>query len=109
MRLFDDKKYEYLEHALKAAYHDRGIPELSIRWRQQVMRTIRQIGSPHGMFKPITFAQQFVWRFVMVACVVMVMLLGYLWYAGRTPFYDVNELFLDESVQLTVVQLDEEF
>lgn len=110
MKLFDDEKYEYLEHALKTAYHDRKVPESSLRWRQDVMRSIRRLGPLKTAFNPLTFVQHFAWRFVAVACVVVVMLLGYMWYNGLDPFYDVNELLLDDSVQLAAVrQVYEEF
>lgn len=110
MKLFDDKKYEYLERTLKAAYHDRKIPELNLWWRQDVMRAIRRLGPLTKTFNPFTFLQYFVWRFVTAACLVVVMLLGYMWYSGLNPFYDVNELLLDDSVQLAAVrQAYEEF
>ncbi len=110
MKLFNDKKYEYLEHRLKAAYHDRKIPELNLLWRQNVMRAIRRLGPLKTTFNPLAFVQHFAWRFVAAACVVVVMLLGYMWYGGLNPFYDVNELLLDDSVQLVAVrQVYEEF
>ncbi len=104
MKVFDNPKYEYLEHTLKVAYHDRKIPELSLRWRQGVMRAIRSLGPLKVAFNPLAFVQHFAWRFVTVACVVVVMLLGYMWYSGLNPFYDVNELLLDDSVQLAAVR-----
>jgi hypothetical protein len=104
MKLFDEKKYEYLEHLLKAAYHDRKIPKLNLRWRQNVMRAIRRLSPLKTTFNPFAFLQYFVWRFVTVACLVVVMLLGYMWYSGLNPFYDVNELLLDDSVQLAAIQ-----
>jgi hypothetical protein len=110
MKLFSEKKYEYLERTLKAAYHDRKIPELNLHWRQDIMRAIRSLGPLKTVFNPLVFAQHFSWRFVTVACLVVVMLLGYMWYSGLNPFYDVNELLLDDSVQLAAVrQAYEEF
>ena len=110
MKLFNDKQYEYLEHTLKTAYHDRKIPKLDLRWKQGVMRVIRDLGPLRVAFNPLAFVQHFAWRFVTVACVMVVMLLGYMWYSGLNPFYDVNELLLDDSVQLVAVrQAYEEF
>ena len=109
MKLFDDKQYEYLEHAVKMAYHDRKVPELSIRWRENVMRAVRNIGPLTATFNPIMFAQRFVWRFVTAACIVVVMLLGYMWYAGVSPIEDVTDRFRDDPVQLTIVQVYEDF
>jgi hypothetical protein len=109
MKLFDDEKYEHLEQALKAAYHDRDVPELSLRWRQDVMRDIRRLGPLKAMFKPLTFVHQFVWRFAAVACLVVLMLLGYMWYGGFNPIENVTDRFRDDPVQLTIVQVFEEF
>jgi hypothetical protein len=104
MKLFDDKQYEDLEHAFKTAYHARKAPELSIHWRQHVMRAVRSIGPLTATFNPVMFAQRFVWRFVTAACIVVVMMLGYMWYFGVNPFYDVRELLLEDSVQLVALQ-----
>ena len=110
MKLFDDPKYTYLEHALKAAYHDRNIPELNLRWKQNVMRAIRRLEPLKTTFNLVVFVEQFAWRFVTVVCLMVVMLLGYMWYNGHNPFYDVNELLLDDSVQLAAIrQAYEEF
>jgi len=111
MKLFDDKKYGYLEHALKAAYHQREVPEPGIRWKQNVMRAIRRLEplNGNGTFKPITFVQHFVWRFATVACFVLAMLLGYMWYTELNPIDNVTDRFRDDPVQLTIVQVYEEF
>jgi hypothetical protein len=109
MKLFDDVQYEYLEHALKAAYHDREAPELSLCWRQDVMRVIRRLGSLKTPFSPSMFVQHFVWRFAAVACVVVLILLGYMWYGGLNPIDTVTERFRDDPLQLTIVQVYEDF
>ena len=110
MKLFDDPTYTYLEHVLKIAYHDRNIPALNLRWKQNVMRAIRYLEPLKATFNPLVFVEQFAWRFVTATCLVVAILLGYMWYHGHNPFYDVNELLLDDSVQVAAVrQVYEEF
>ncbi len=110
MKLFAGNKHENLEHALKAAYRDRTFPELNLRWKQNTMRAIRAVSLRKTVFNPAMFAQCVVWRFVMVASVLTAMLLGYMWYYGLNPFYDLHEFFLEHPGQLTAMrQAYEEF
>jgi hypothetical protein len=109
MKLFNDTHYEDLEHLLKAAYDDRDVPEMSLCWRQDVMRAIRRLEPPNAPFNALTFVEHVAWRCTIVAGIMVIMLLGYMWYAGVSPIEDVTDWFRDDPVQLTIVHVYEDF
>ncbi len=110
MKLFHDKHYNNLEHSLKQAFQGRPVPELGLRWRQNVMSAVWRIGTLTTAFNPVVFVQRLAWRFVMAACLTAIILAGYMWYCNLSPFRDVNDVFLEEAVRVTALrQVYEEF
>jgi hypothetical protein len=109
MKLFNNKKYEYLEKSLKEAFSERDTPEMGMRWKQDIKRSIRHIPLQKKTFAPYLFAEHVVWRFMAVACTMVMILLGYMWYIGLGTTDTFAERFLDDPMQLTIVQVYEEF
>lgn len=107
MKLFDHKKYEDFEQTLKTAYRNRDIPEQSVRQKQNIMRAIRHLEPLTMKFNPLIFIEHLAWRFTVVACLVVAILLGYMWYAEINPIESVAERLLEDPV--TVVRVYEGF
>lgn len=87
-----------LEHALAAAYHGKQIAEPDEYWEIRVMNHIRSLGP---LNTELADMMRFVWRFAAAVSFPLLILIIYMIQTGFHPEYELAELLLDNSSELT--------
>jgi len=100
----NSENYKKLEQALVGAYHQKESAEPDDFWEMRVMSHIRSLGPLNSEPGYFIIFDQFVWRFAAAACVLVLILSLYAFQTGIQPEYELANLFMDDSAELTFVE-----
>ena len=96
--------YKKVENTLITAYRDKDGVEPGDYWQMRVMNHVRSLGPLSSETSLFMLFDQVVWRFAFVACLLAVILSAYVLQTGFQPEYQLANLFVNDSVELTFLQ-----
>lgn len=91
--------------ALVEAHRSRPEVRVDDRWNRRVMARVRAEGRTAGEADWPALTQRFVWRFATAACTLAVAFSLYAFSKGITPDRIAGNLFLDDPVGISLVQI----
>lgn len=95
---------EKLESLLKRAYLARDYAEIGTGWQQKLMARVREIGPLSAEARFLPLFEQFVWRLVPAACLLVLVLIALL-ATSHTPSGDPLQLLLNDMEESVFTQL----
>ncbi len=94
-----------LKKVLVSTYFEKEDDAAGDGLRNKVMADVRKIGPLNGKDNFFRLFDQFVWRFVPAACAIIVILTVYLFNSDFISEYDMSMLFINDPIDVAVVQL----
>jgi hypothetical protein len=97
-------EHETLREILRRAYLERERVEIGDRWQEEVMRRIRELSEMEASPSSLVMFEQLVWRLAPVTCLLILGLTVLLSYFDFISGYDVIQLLMDGTEELTLNQ-----
>ncbi len=101
------KQKMYLKNALSAVYREKEKAEVSDFWKVETMRHIRRLGPPDLQAAYLVEFEKFLWRFVPVACALIIVFSVCLSNLNFAQEYGMARLLLDDPIEYAFVELFE--
>ncbi|MFC1886223.1 hypothetical protein ACFLZM_04125 [Thermodesulfobacteriota bacterium] len=98
-------RFEVLKKILRKTYHEKEKPELSDRWRVNVMRRVGNIGPLQSKSDPLIQFGQFVWRLTPVTCLLIIVLTAVWLKYNVTLEHNLLVSLITDAEEFTISQL----
>jgi hypothetical protein len=100
-------EHEELREILRRAYLEKEKAEVTDKWQEETMRRIRKLGEIEEKPSSLVIFEQLVWRLVPVTCLLILGLTVLLSSFDFISGYDVMELLMNGTEEITLNQLFE--